>query len=269
MTNIVVDKSFLQGVARKRVLELARENRLLMSDALFYELLTTRPEARTQCFAKLPPGNNPVDLVNHAGTLMRFEIDNGVPSGKPSHYKEDMQYVFNASLTDLNYRLPEDAQEAVDEETARLKESVNSFIARADSTASIFTYLLKGSQSNRDAAHIEAERAIVSPQALRPFISQFTPPPGEKPIPAAGSIDEEWAIYRWVQVQLLFGLDIYVRYQGNIPNPLSPRMYEKLEHDVLDAEQLILGCLEGAYATRENKHKRWWRLLCPDGHLYE
>lgn len=72
-----------------------------------------------------------------------------------------------------------------------------------------------------------------------------------------------------MQVQLLFTLDIYVRYQGKIPELLTPRLYEKMEHDVLDAEQLILGCLEGSFATRERKHKRWWALLCPDGCLYE
>ena len=99
--------------------------------------------------------------------------------------------------------------------------------------------------------------------------SHLSPPPGEKPLPLGESIDEKWAIYRWVQVQLLFALDVHVRYQGNIPTPLSSNVYEKMEHDVLDAEQLILGCLEGAFATRENKHKRWWRLLCPDGRLYE
>jgi hypothetical protein len=269
MTNVVVDKSFLQGASGVRIRELAQNNRILMSDALFYELLTTRPEARVQCFAKFPNIQNPVDLINHAGILMRRELETGQPSGKPSHHKEDMKFVFNSALLDLGYCPPTDAQEAIDEETARLKDSVQSFLAKAATVQSMFPELLCGSQAERDAAHLDAEKAIVAPNALLPFISQFTPPPGEPPLPSAESINEEWALYRWVQVQLLFTLDAYVRYQGKIPEPLTPRLYEKMEHDVLDAEQLILGCLEGSFATRENKHKRWWALLCPDGCLYE
>jgi len=41
--------------------------------------------------------------------------------------------------------------------------------------------------------------------------------------------------------------------------------WEKLDHDVLDAQVLMLG----AFATNEKKLIRWWRMLCPDGMLYE
>ena len=82
-------------------------------------------------------------------------------------------------------------------------------------------------------------------------------------------IDENWALYRWLQVQLLFALDVFVRYQGKSPDIENPRIYERMEHDVLDTQLLMLGCLEGAFATREKKLKRWWSLLCPKGSLYE
>ena len=133
MTNIVVDKSFLHGAAGCRVRELASEHRLIMSDTLFYELLTTRAEARVQCFGKFPDCQNPLDLVSHAGVLMRYEIETGIPCGKPSNHKEDLRFIFNSSLTHLEYKPPPDAQNAIDEETARLRESVQSFLERADS----------------------------------------------------------------------------------------------------------------------------------------
>jgi len=62
---------------------------------------------------------------------------------------------------------------------------------------------------------------------------------------------------------------VYVRYRGALPETLSPSTYERMEHDVLDAQVFMLGCLEGAFATREKKLKRWWSLLCPDAPLYE
>ncbi|MNT61706.1 hypothetical protein D3C72_1993660 [compost metagenome] len=80
---------------------------------------------------------------------------------------------------------------------------------------------------------------------------------------------EDWAIYRWLQVQFLFALDLYVRYQGKVPDSMGSAAWEKLEHDVLDAQVLMLGCLEGAFATNEKKLIRWRRMLCPNGTLYE
>jgi hypothetical protein len=67
----------------------------------------------------------------------------------------------------------------------------------------------------------------------------------------------------------LFALDVFVRYRGAVTEALNPITYEKMEHDVLDAQVFMLGCLEGAFATQEKKLKRWWALLCPDGDLYE
>lgn len=196
MTNIVVDKSFLQGASGVRIRELAQSNRILMSDALFYELLTAHHEARAQCFAKFPNVQNPVDLINHAGILMRRELETGQPSGKPSLHKEDMKFVFNLALLNTEYRPPAYAQEAIDEETARLKDSVRSFLENAETIESMFPGLLRGSQAERDAAHLDAEKIIAAPNALLPFISQFTRPPGEPLLPPAESINEGWSIYR-------------------------------------------------------------------------
>lgn len=67
-------------------------------------------------------------------------------------------------------------------------------------------------------------------------MSNLEPPPGEKALPPASMIDESWALYRWLQVQLLFSVDVFARYQGNKPDLNSRATFEKLEHDVLDAQ---------------------------------
>ncbi len=134
---------------------------------------------------------------------------------------------------------------------------------------SFFPNLLAGSQQERVQARIEAEKAIAAPGSLLAFYSSLEPPPGQNALPPVHLIDERWALYRWLQVQFLFSIDLYVRYQGRIPTDLTPGIFERLEHDVLDAQVLMLGCLEGAFATREKKLQHWWRLLCPDGELYE
>lgn len=269
MATIIVDKSFLQGIKALHVRALAAEHRLLMSDALLYELLTTSATARRRCFSKFPTGRNPVDLISHTGKLMRLEIDTHKAAGLPSTHKDSITFQFNDRLVEADYVPPSDALQAIEDETARIKGAVHSFLDKIEHIPSFFPSLLKGTSAEQKRAHQEAEEALASPRALFPFISQLTPPPGEKPLPPVESMTEQWAIYRWIQVQLLFALDVYVRYQGNPPEALSQSVFERMEHDVLDAELLMLGVMEGAFATYENKLKRWFSLIRPDGDLYE
>lgn len=266
---VVLDKSFLQGSKKSHIQELAASRRLVMSDALFYELLTSSEPGRSRCFSKLPQTDNPVDLVSHIGTLMRIELDTQLPAGKPSSHREQLRFRLNPALLQLDYQLPEQAQEAVEEQTAQLKSDVQLFIERAAIMNSFFPDLLNGSHARREGARAEAENAIAAPGALSEFYAALEPPLGERPLPSASLVNESWALYRWLQVQFLFAIDVYIRYQGRIPQSFGPVTYEKLEHDVLDAQILMLGCLEGAIATQERKLKRWWRLLCPDGVLYD
>lgn len=270
-TQIVVDKSFLQGVSTSVVRELAGTTRLLVSDALFYELLTTKLEARKQCFSKFPPENNPVELVSHIGPLMLMEINTQKRSGKPSQHREDSGFAFrfNSGLLDDDYVLPPEAERVIEEQSLQLQSDVWSYIERVSLVPTFFPDLLKGTTEDRKAAVIGAEEAIAAPGSLLPFYSNLEPPPGEKALPPASMIDESWALYRWLQVQLLFSVDVFARYQVNKPDLNSRATFEKMEHDVLDAQVLMLACLEGAFATREKKLKRWWSLLRPDGKLYE
>lgn len=268
-TAIVLDKCFLQGSKKERIHELAESHRLVVSDALFYELLTGGEPGRSRCFAKFPATENPVDLVNHIGTLMRIEIDTQRPAGKPSKHRESMRFQFNPRLLNAEYELPAEAQQAIDEQTRDLHSDVRSFIARASAMDSFFPNLLIGSQAERVHARAAAEEAVAEPGTLNSFYASLKPPPGERPLPSVKLVTKDWALYRWLQVQFLFGIDLYVRYQGNVPKEFGAATFEKIEHDVLDAQVLMLGCLEGAFATREKKLKRWWRLLCPDGALYE
>lgn len=270
-TNIVVDKSYLQGVSTARIRELSSTSRLLVSDALFYELLTTELEARKRCFSKFPPENNPVDLVSHIGPLMRIEIDSRMRAGKPSDHRENLNFnfKFNSALVDDGYVFPPEATAVIDEHTAELRNDVGSYIERVSLVPTFFPNLLKGTTEERKAAVTAAEEAIAAPNALLRFYSNLEPPPGESSLPSAEMIDETWALYRWLQVQFLFSVDVFARYQGAHPDITNPKIYEKMEHDVLDAQVLMLACLEGAFATREKKLKRWWSLLCPKAPLYE
>lgn len=265
---VVLDKCYLQGAPTEEVRELSRSHRLVMSDALFYELLTGDEPGRSRCFAKLPQTENPVELVNHVGTLIKLEIATHRPAGKPSTHREDIGFKLNPELRTGSYQLPLEAQTAISEQLEQLRSDAESFVEKARTINSFFPELLIGDREAQSNARVKAEQAIVEPRAIKEFYAQFESPDISTTFPPSEDVDESWAIYRWIQVQMLFGLDMYFRYNGKIPHDVVAVSFRSIEHDVLDAQMLMLGCLEGAFATRENKLIRWWKLLCPQGELF-
>lgn len=266
---VVLDKSFLQGSKAAAIHEMAESHRLLMSDALFYELISD-PKSRALCFAKFPRKDNPVELISHPGDMLRREVQTHRPCGKPSLYCEDIRFQFNAALLRDDYQFPPEAAATVLEHTEELRSDVASYLNAIRLTPTFFPDLLKGNDASRAIARREAERAVAEEtQNLLRFYRLLTPPPGEPSLPPAELITPDWALFRWIQVKLLFALDVYCRYSGNLPEPLTAKVHKRFEHDVLDTQYLILGLLEGAFATREKKLQKWWRLLSPNGALHE
>lgn len=266
---LLIDKNFLQGSKSSEIQRLMETRRLLMADTLFYELLSSAEPGRSRCFAKLPAIENPVDLVNHVGGLLKREIRSHRPCGKPSENLEELRFRFNHALASPNFALPTDVIEAIQEEEAQLHIEVESLLALVETVPTIFPDLLKGSDSERANLRTIVESVIADDMdGIRTMYSSLSSPPDGPALPPAELIDRHWAIYRWLQVRLLFVVDIYCRYGGTVPQHPVGRVFERLEHDVQDAQYLVLGVLEGSFATRERKLQRWFSLLCPEGDLY-
>ena len=248
---------------------MAETHRLLMSDALFYEILSD-PKRRALCFSKFPRIRNPVELIGHPGQMLRRELESHRPNGKPSSYIEDIPFEFNAALLREDYQFPADAMATLLEYAKELQSDIASYQDAIKLTPTFFPKLLNGSDAVRAVAKAEAERAVVEDvQGLLGFYRLLTPPKGEPPLPPAELVTPEWALFRWIQVKMLFALDVYCRYSGTFPNVPMGKVLEKFEHDVLDTQYLLLGLMEGSFATREKKLQKWWRLLSPNGTLYE
>jgi hypothetical protein len=78
--------------------------------------------------------------------------------------------------------------------------------------------------------------------------------------PPAELIDEKWAHFRWIQVQLLAGLDFFASYGLG-----APFRKEDMFHELLDLDYLIPAILVGGLASREVRMIQRFRLLRPDG----
>jgi hypothetical protein len=79
-------------------------------------------------------------------------------------------------------------------------------------------------------------------------------------MPAPELIDEHWASFRWIQVQLVAGLDFFASY-GVKTEPNR----ERLRNEVLDLDYLTPALLVGGLACRETRFINRFKLLRPDG----
>ena len=78
----------------------------------------------------------------------------------------------------------------------------------------------------------------------------------------------EWTIFRWVQVQLLYGLEWTRRFGRLDPDAVPPDQLKRLTHDVIDMEYVILGVLQGGIATTDKGVAGMFGLLRGDGAVY-
>lgn len=266
---IILDKSFLQGSKAADIKALCDTCRVLMSDVLFYEMMSTDEAARALCFSKFPAVDDPVMLVPNVGTLLHHEIETHTPCGPPSSWVTDFSFRFHPGLTKKAHELPEETQARLEQQMAETQRDVAEFAERVNVTASMFPGIRQGSDAQRRAAKVEAEKLIASDiAAISTFYGQLEPPQGEGPLPAAHLLTPSWAIFRWLQANLLIALDLCWRYPHKSTEELVAQSYKVIEHDMLDAHYVILGALENSIATDDNNVRRLWSLMCPAGNLH-
>lgn len=237
-----------------------------MSEALLYELLSKPADYKT-CFCKFPAVDNPVDIVLHVGGYLKKEMEGRCPAPRPSSRIHEVRFRFNPRLLDADYVLPDEAATEIARQRQELLADVQTLKERALGMADFFPDVFIGNNRVIGAARKEAEVLIAQPTSLLDFYAQLRAPKGMRRFPPRRLLTEKWAIYRHLQVQFLFALDLYARFGTALAEPMSAEKEEEIEHDVLDAQYMLVGVLEGAFATNERKLQRWFRLLRPDGLL--
>jgi hypothetical protein len=264
---VVVDKSFIQGHKPEAMREFAAQHRILMTEALLFELLSN-PQDRRACFAKLPSDDNPVDIVLHRGAFLRKEISTRREVPRPSKKVEKLRFKFNERLLEKDYCLPPKAQAVLAEQHREVVEDAKSTKSRALLMPSFFPDLAARKSHTRRAAREVAEKLIVQPESLMQFYAGLRAPKGQRKLPPRRIISENWAVYRWLQIDFLFCVDLYYRFGSKLNEPLLPKVEQGIQHDILDAQYLLVGVLEGSFATQEAKLQRWFKAILPEGNLY-
>ena len=267
MIPVILDKSFLQAASRNKFRELSEQYQFIMPDVLFYELISSDEPGRSRCFKKLNYMANPIKPINSISDFLKKEQTTLKSAGRPSeNYLNDI-FRFNPKLSNGSYKFSNTDNLAIDEIEDDIDKRMASFIDLCNFAPELFPGICKGKTEIREENISEYEQYIIREvDELSNSLSSFELPE-QRNMPTKENLNEEWTLFRWFQVGLLFSLDIVWR-RGHIDlSACTDGEKERLQHDVLDMHYLILGVLQHGFATEEKKLINFYKLLCPNGIL--
>lgn len=268
MTEIVLDKSYLDGAPTASVRALCEHFHVLLSDELFFELMTTDVLSQKRCFAKLPERENPVNLIPNVGVLLRFEREHQRGSAPLTTHRLPDRFVFHKNLREGTFVCEGEVLKNLTAWRTQAEVDTRDFVERSKIVHQFFPELNGIEWKDFPAAVREARRKIAGDhdfvrQVYESFLDEDAPPDA----PSPGALTPEWAWFRWVQCQIIAGLRLFQRYQGRFPEDPSPEFWRRAEHSMLDLYYVILGSLAGAIATRDNEVRNDFLALRPDAVL--
>jgi len=255
---VVIDKSYLQGASADELQDLCAKHTVLFIETLLYEILTTEEEpVRRACFAKLGDMTDNVVLIPRTGPLFQHEIEHQQPASPLTNHR--VQATFQSLVTGVFSR-PLDEQPALAEWRLEVQREVETFHQVATGMSAWCPALLEAQGAVFSTACDDLKRqACTDVDVVRKVYRSL----GLEGFPCASLLDPSWALFRWVQMHLLFGLD-YIRRYGFTDLAAVPA---RIEHDVHDLQYALFGTLCGALATRDADVARNFKLACPEGAL--
>jgi hypothetical protein len=266
MTEVVIDKSFLDGASSVRMRNLCATHACLFTETLFFEAMTTGLLSRTRCFSKLPDKTNPVFLLPRSGTLIAFECEQQRPCGFLTEHRVRESFVFNAGLRDGTYVAPPEVERTLAQWRADVETDTRSFLHRCQSVHEFFPELIGIEFTDFPAAIADARRRVgVDVELIRRIYAGIAAEGGAANAPSAAALGPEWFFFRWLQAQLLAALRMFQRYQCRIPDPPSTGVLLRAEHSMHDTDYVALAALTGVIATCDAEVAEDFQLLRPDG----
>ena len=255
---MVLDKSFLQGVSAAQLQYYVQEEWVFgIADVFWYEHFRKWDEWRLANLIKLKSIEKSLVLLPGIGEMFRAEAQKHRPATQVLVGK---RVILNPNLRAGGRFSELDGQtkEFASGRTVELEKRLDDMIAIWRDFKTL-PALNNATQSEMPDRVRELSLQIRDdPEDIRGFYRNHRIPPWPEP----ELIDEQWAFFRWIQVQLLAGLDFFASYGVKI----QPSR-EKLMHEILDLEYLIMALVVGGLASREKRMIERFKLLRPDGVL--
>jgi hypothetical protein len=235
-----------------------------MLEDLLFEILHSDEKTKAGCFAKFPAKNNPVGLMPPGGMLMQFENEYQKPSTPIWNHRLDtgFRYTFSPKLAVGDFVMNQKQLGAVRQWEEDLAKQTAAFVERAKIITNIFP-ALEGYRPGQDRARIDGVISEVASdmEGTRRFY-KWAVPKGFAPAPIVG---RNWAVFRYIQVNLIADVEFLAKYGIDVNTPRQDR----LENERVDLNYLLFALLAKGLATNDGPMKERFRLLCPEGLLIE
>lgn len=264
MTQVVLDKSFLERKGPLEVAKLCERAIVVMTESLFYELITTNKDSLKRCFKNLPNSHNPVMLVELC-RLLRFEIEKKHPYGELTEHAIKERYTFNERLRDGTFVFEGEVNKNRDQWQDIVKTRTQNFIDRCRCVYEYFPEL-NGIPWRDFPGAIDKARCKVAEN--HDFVRDIcTRHIGLEDYLGSTRLDANWAWFRYIQCQLLGALRLFGKWQGKYPEDGGEKFYTGTEHSMLDIDYVVMGVLAGGIATFDKQIREDFLIICPNGEL--
>jgi hypothetical protein len=266
MGHVILDKSYLDAANKDEIRSLCAEHTVFLPDVLFHELITTKEESMRRCFNKFPNKKNPVELIPNIKTLLEYELITHQPCTPLYEQRIKIDFEFNEGLRDGTFQSTEEQNEIKQNQESKIQADTKKFFHLAMSVHAIFPYLNNISFKELPDAIETAKQQIVTDadkvrRICKNSLNHYAP---SNPVDF-NVIDSNWAYFRSIQVRVIYLLNLFLKYQGQLPKDVSDKFWRGVEHDLLDSEYVILGSLAGALACNDDKMISNFQYICPDG----
>ena len=254
---VVLDKSFLDAAGSAQLQYYASKGWTFgVPEALIYELVRKRDEGRARSFLKLSRIQENLVRLPGIGEIFRAEKQQSKPASSILKAKR-VRMLATGSLSSEPFPIRESERRATNERTAMLKGQLPKLIKIWRALGELPE--LRDVSRTEMLKKLEALRKEIRGRAA---VRQFYERQRHPSYPVAELLDERWALFRWVQVILIAGLDFF----GSYGLKAEPNQ-EKLLHEVIDLDYTISALLVGGLACCEKHILRRFKLLRPDGVL--
>ena len=257
---IVIDKSYLQAASTETMQRLCKDDTVLFTETLLYELLTTDESERNAWFAKIPATYNPVSIIPRPGPLLRFENEHRRAAWPLVEHQLQVPFRFNPRLASGTFQHSLNEQFALAEWEQEIEREAKTFHEVATGVSAWCSRLRKVSGDDLRKGCEELKREACTDPAVVQNVYRSLELEG---FACASLLDPSWVLFRWIQAHLLFSLDHVARYGFADLNEVP----KGIEHDIHDMQYLLFGCLCGALATGDKAIRRNFQLACPEGTL--
>ena len=258
--NIIVDKSFVIGSSLDELKNLSKDNNLILPAVLAYELSTTEKKDQSKvAWAKLNTISKNIKLIERINDLMKYEIENQKPFGNI----EDFFCEFSFSVDDAILNSEFTKQQKFIINRLKIEWEKEGFDNYKIISSNVFFDLpeiqnIKG-QSSVDYLPF-LEKVANDEDLIKNIYTEIKP----KKFPPVKKLNKNWAIFRYLQMNIMAGIEYTRKYGiGNI-NVKSKNAI----NDNLDLEYTMLGVLCKNIASNDEKIKLFFKLCCPEGNIF-